>query len=230
MQYFKRQIGWFCLMMLFMSGAGEWTSRVAAQGVPQPNQGRHPVQFSGLVLDGSTNRLYPVPYANIYIPGTTRGTFSDLKGFFSLVVEKGEQVTFSAIGYKAITITIPDTLSQDRYSLVQLMSSDTINLPETVVFPWPSREHFKSEFLAMDVTQEMQERALANVAQEVLEKGRSLVRTDGNEHGDLYLRQQSRQYYHYGQMRPMQIFSPTAWNEFFNAWKRGDFKKKKSGS
>lgn len=230
MQYFKIHLRGAFLLPLLLLGTGGWISTLNAQGTPAANQGKQAVQFSGLVLDGSTNRLYPVPYANIYIPGTTRGTFSDLKGFFSLVVEKGEKVTFSAIGYKAITITIPDTLSQDRYSLVQLMSSDTINLPETVVFPWPSREHFKSEFLAMDVTQEMQERALANVAQEVLEKGRSLVRTDGNEHADLYLRQQSRQYYHYGQMRPMQIFSPTAWSEFFNAWKRGDFKKKKSGS
>ena len=70
------------------------------------------------------------------------------------------------------------------------MSQDAINLPETVVFPWPSREHFKLEFLAMDITPELQERATENLANEVLRKARKSVAFDGNENADYYLRQQ----------------------------------------
>jgi hypothetical protein len=179
-----------------------------------------------MVLDGSDEQLYPVPYANILVKDKGRGTYSDLKGFFSIVVEKGDIIVFSAIGYKTVEYVIPPDLEDNRYSIVQLMTQDTINLPETVIFPWPSREHFKLEFLAMDVTPELQERAARNLAQESLERLRTELRTDGNENADYYLRQQAGTNYYIGQRPPMNIFNPVAWKKFFDSWKAGDFKKK----
>jgi hypothetical protein len=193
----------------------------------QDNPDENLIQFSGMVLDGSDTDLYPVPFTNIYIKNKGRGTYSDFKGFFSIVVEKGDSVGFSAIGYRNVVIEIPDTLTESRYSLIQLMSQDTITLPTTIVFPWPSKDHFKLEFLAMDVSKEMQDRAIENLAQETLSRGRELVMLDGNEHADFYLRQQSKQYYYIGQTPPMNIFNPISWKKFFDAWQSGDFKKKK---
>ena len=184
------------------------------------------VQFSGMVLDGTTSELIPVPYTNIAVKGKSRGTYTDFNGFFSIVVEKGDVMEFSAVGYKTVQFTIPAKLTDSRYSLVQLMSQDAINLPETVVFPWPSKEHFKLEFLAMDVTSEMEERALRNVANDALEKMRYTVPSVGAEHANYYLRQQARSYYYIGQQPPMNIYNPIAWKQFFDAWKNGDFKKK----
>ena len=186
------------------------------------------IQFTGIVLDGSDEQLYPIPYTNIFIKDKGRGTYSDFKGFFSIVVEKGDNVVFSAIGFRTVEITIPDSLTDDRYSLVQLMSQDTVNLPMTVVFPWPSRENFKLEFLAMDVSSEMQQIAMENLAQDALTRGRSIVATDGDDHADYYLRQQSSQYYYDGQSPPSDIFSPVAWKKFFDSWKNGDYKKKEN--
>lgn len=184
------------------------------------------IQLSGLVLDGSDEQLYPVPYANILVKGRNRGTYSDLKGFFSIVIERGDTIVFSAIGYKDVAYTLPEDLEGDRYSIVQLMTQDVINLPETVIFPWPSRDHFKLEFLAMDVTPELQKRAAENLANETLRRMRNKVTVDGNENADYYLRQQAREYYFIGQQPPMNIFNPIAWKQFFDAWKQGDFKKK----
>lgn len=192
----------------------------------QANRDTSLVQFSGMILDGSTEQLYPVPYANILVKDKNRGTYSDLRGFFSIVVQKGDIIVFSAIGYKDVQFRIPYDLKDDRYSLVQLMTQDTINLPETVVFPWPSRKHFKQEFLAMDVSSELQERAAANVANEALARMRNDVPRDPAETAGFYLRQQSNQYYSIGQAPPMNIFNVAAWKRFFDAWKRGDFKKK----
>ncbi len=209
-----------CLFLLFLAANYAWSQE---QEVDKTNL----VQFSGMVLDGSTEQLFPVPYTNILVQGKKRGTYSDFEGFFSIVVEKGDIIVFSAVGYKTVEFTIPLDLEDDRYSLVQLMSQDAINLPETVVFPWPSREHFKLEFLAMDITPEMQERATENLANEVLRKARKSVSFDGNENADYYLRQQSREYYYIGQRPPMNIFNAVAWKNFFDAWKKGDFKNKK---
>lgn len=195
-------------------------------GVGNAQKDNNLVQFSGMVLDGSDVQLYPVPYTNVLVKGKGRGTYSDLKGFFSIVVEKGDVIVFSAVGYKTVEYKIPENLDDSRYSLVQLMTQDTINLPETVVFPWPSREHFKLEFLAMDVTPELQERAARNLANEALERMRKDVPRDGIENTNYYLRQQTREFYYIGQQPPMNIFNPVAWKKFFDAWKQGDFKKK----
>ena len=199
---------------------------IATIGRAQDNKQGRLVQFSGMVLDGSDEQLYPVPYTNILVKDKGRGTYSDLRGFFSIVVEKGDVIVFSAIGYKTVEYRIPEDLEDDRYSIVQLMTQDVVNLPETVVFPWPSREHFKLEFLAMDVTPELQERAAKNLANETLRRMRNDVSADGNEHADYYLRQQAREYYYIGQQPPMNIFNPVAWKKFFDSWKNGDFKKK----
>lgn len=186
------------------------------------------VQFSGMVLDGTTNQMFPVPYTNILVKDKGRGTYSDFDGFFSIVVEKGDVVVFSSLGYKTVEFEIPQNLEDDRYSLVQLMTKDTVNLPETVVFPWPSKDHFKLEFLAMDVTHELQEKAAENLANDHLAQMRNAVPSDGVENTSFYLRQQARKTYYLGQAPPMNIFNPVAWKDFFDAWKRGDFKKKKN--
>ena len=167
------------------------------------------------------------PYTNILVKNKGRGTYSDFQGFFSIVVAMGDTIVFSAVGYTTVEFEIPTDLEENRYSLVQLMTQDAINLPETVVFPWPSRDHFKLEFLAMDVSSELQARATENLANETLERMRSEVRKDGRENANYYLRQQSRDYYHIGQQAPMNIFNPVAWKKFFDSWKNGDFKNKK---
>ncbi len=212
----KLKIFGLSLVALFFFG------NLSAQAVKDSNL----VQFSGMVLDGTTQELIPVPYTNILIKDKGRGTYSDFNGFFSIVVEKGDAIVFSAVGYKTVEYVIPKDLKENHYSLVQLMTQDAINLPETVVFPWPSKEHFKLEFLAMDVRSEMQDRAMRNLAQESLEKMRHTVASDGREHANYYLREQSRSYYYIGQQPPMNIFNPIAWKQFFDAWKRGDYKKK----
>lgn len=188
------------------------------------------IQFSGLIMTEADGRLVPVPYATVSIPKNRRGTYADYRGFFTIVVEKGDKVRFNCIGLEPVTITIPDTLTQDRYAVVQLMTQDTILLPEVVIFPWPSKEHFKIEFLKMDVTPELQRRATENLANDYLAEARKnpdMVPYGGRESANFYLRQQAREYYYIGQTPPMNIFSPLAWGQFFKAWKEGKYKKQK---
>ncbi|PHN00995.1 hypothetical protein CRP01_39345 [Flavilitoribacter nigricans DSM 23189 = NBRC 102662] len=218
-QIVMKKSGYILLILIL----GLFTNTVLAQD----ENDEELVQFSGMVLDGSTQELFPVPYTNILVKNKGRGTYSDFQGFFSIVVEKGDTIVFSAVGYKNVEFEIPTDLDDNRYSLVQLMTQDAINLPETVVFPWPSREHFKLEFLAMDVTPELQERAARNLANETLARMRNEVAKDGRENANYYMRQQARDYYHIGQQPPMNIFNPVAWKKFFDSWKRGDFKNKK---
>lgn len=183
------------------------------------------VQFSGMILTDVGGQLEPVPYATIAVLNENRGTYSNYRGFFSVVVHKGDKVKFSSIGYKETVFVIPDTLKGSRYSVVQLLTSDTINLPETVIFPWPDRDHFKLEFLAMDVSKDLEDRAKENLTEKKLEVIRKNTKMDATENADYYLRQEAQSYYSIGQTPPMNIFNPMAWAQFFDAWKSGAFKK-----
>lgn len=186
------------------------------------------VQFSGIVLtDDAQGKLEPLPYVNVYIHSTRRGTYTGSDGFFSLVGRKGQKVIFSSVGFKDVEYIIPDTLSSDRYSIFQIMTRDTVLLPETFIYPWPSREHFKLEFLAMDITNELEERAAENLSVKALAQMMLYLPTDGDENIDFYLRQQAESYYYEGQVRPIQVLNAFAWKQFIDALKRGDFKRKK---
>jgi hypothetical protein len=185
------------------------------------------IQFSGVVVTDENGFVQPLPYVNIYVKSSRRGTYSSNDGFFSLVGRKNEVVVFSSVGYENVEYVIPDTLTTDRYSVFQIMTKDTILLPETVIYPWPSREHFKLEFLAMNVTSGLEERVNANLSEQAIAEMIAFLPTDGDENADFFLREQAASYYYAGQIKPQNVFNAFAWAEFIKALKRGDFKKKK---
>lgn len=185
------------------------------------------IQFSGLVVtEGDDGDVIILPYTNIGIVGTSRGTNSDSDGFFSIVAKKGETVRFTSIGFRDAEYTIPDTLSKQMYSYVQIMSEDSLLLPEAVIYPWPDREYFKYEFLAIDISDDLREKADENLAKEVLEELRYAIPADGRETVGLELKQNARNFQYVGQTKPQNIFNPLAWKKFIDAWRNGDFKSK----
>lgn len=183
------------------------------------------IQFSGQVFTEIDDQLSAVPFVNIAIKGSSRGTYSDYEGFFSLVAREGEVVIFSALGFETVEYEVPTDLWSDRYTLIQMMTKDTLTLPETVIYPWPSRKYFDIEFLAMDVSNELQRRAAANLSEEAMARLREDLPADGGETSSLYFRQQSQAYYHQGQFKPMQILNPMAWKQFIDAWRDGKFRR-----
>ena len=189
------------------------------------------IQFSGVVVtEDEYGEMAPLPYTTVAILGTTRGTYAEVDGFFSIVAEVGDTMEFSRVGYQTIQHVIPDTLDSKFYSWYQVMSRDSILLPEAVIYPWPSREHYKIEFLALDVSNELRQRAEENLAQEVLQRMRSEVPPDGGEAYALTRQNLITEYTYSGQYKPQNIFNPLAWARFVKAWKNGDFKKKKKSN
>jgi len=188
------------------------------------------VQFSGVVV--TADSLRPVPFASIVVGKTGRGTSSDYFGFFSLVVRKGEEITFSAIGFKTGTFRISDTLSSNRYSLIQVMSSDTLMLTETVIYPWPSKEQFRHAFLTLKIPDDDIEIARRNLAYMEMRElyGRNYdPEKYGFTSGQSYKGQMTAmadKLYYNGQTMPNNLLNPLAWAKFIQAWKRGDFKRK----
>ncbi len=81
------------------------------------------------------------------VKGQNRGTITNNQGVFSIVVLKGDQVEFTHVSYKPKTITIPRNLEGNQYSVVQLMVTDTVYLPATIIRPRPTPEQFARDFV-----------------------------------------------------------------------------------
>ena len=182
------------------------------------------VQLYGIVM--TADSLQGIPAVSVTIKGTTRGTFTNDQGVFSIVVLKGDKVEFTSIGYKPKLIEIPTTLEGNQYSLIQLMVTDTVYLPATIIRPRPTKEQFERDFLNTQVPADQIEIARENTDES---KRRALARVlpaDGREAANYNLRDQASRYYYKGQAPPQNIFNPFAWADFIQAWKRGDFKNK----
>lgn len=181
------------------------------------------VQFTGLVL--TSDSLMAVPYVRIYEKNTNRSTASNYKGFFSFVAEKGDTIMFSSVGYKKSMYVIPKDLLEDKYSVIQLLTEDTIFLAETIIYPWPSPEEFKKIFLSADIPDDDYEIARKNLENEMMKEMGLDLAYDANMNADYQTKQIAKKIYYAGQDPPMTVFNVFNWIDFFEAWKRGDFKK-----
>jgi len=182
------------------------------------------VQLYGVVM--TADSLMAIPSVTVKVRGRNQGTYTNEQGVFSIVVLKGDQIEFSSIGYKPKLVDIPRGLEGNQFSMIQLMVTDTVYLPVTIIRPRPTREQFERDFLAVEVPADAIEIARQNTEEG---KRRILAKSlpsDGREASNIMLNNNARRYYHNGQMPPQNIFNPFAWNEFIQAWKRGDFKNK----
>ncbi|MCK9611945.1 MAG: carboxypeptidase-like regulatory domain-containing protein [Bacteroidales bacterium] len=184
------------------------------------------VQFSGIVL--TDDSLTPIPFVNILVKDSWRGTITDLYGFFSFVAKPKDVVVFNALGYKTVYYTIPDTLSVNRYSLIQVMRQDTLILNETVIYPWPTYEQFKKAFIKLDIPDDELARAQKNIT-EIKERiiNEDLEMNSGMNFRN-YIDRRVSQLYFAGQPQPNPLLNVFAWEQFFKAWKDGKFKVKKT--
>jgi hypothetical protein len=182
------------------------------------------VQFSGVTI--TADSLNPVPYAHIVVKNSPRGTVSDSYGYFSFVAHIGDTVLFDALGYKPATFIIPDTITKQRYSLIQLMTSDTLTLPAAFIFPWPTYEEFKQAFINLNIPDDDLEIARKNLSGEKISMYAAQMPMDGTMNYNNYIQNQTSKLYYFGQQQPFSIFNPFAWAQFIKAWKEGKFKPK----
>jgi hypothetical protein len=123
-------------------------------------------------------------------------------------------------------VDIPRDLKGNQFSLIQLMVTDTMFLPATIIRQRPSREQFERDFVNTKVPDDDIEIVRSNNDVATRKVLMATLPADGREASNQYMRQRASKLYYSGQIPPQNIFNPFAWNEFIKSWKRGDFKKK----
>ena len=180
------------------------------------------IQLFGIVM--TADSLRGIPAASVVVIGKGRGTITNSDGVFSIAVLKGDKITFSSIGFKNKTIDIPKNLTDNQYSVIQLLVSDTAFLPATILKPRPTREQFERDFVNDVVPDDNYEVARKNTDEASRRLMLASLPMDGREAVNYQLKQRAAKYYYSGQLPPMNIFNPLAWADFIKSWKRGDFK------
>ena len=184
------------------------------------------IQLYGVIM--TADSLRAVPAASVIVVGKGRGTITSGYGVFSIAVLKGDMITFSSVGFKDRTITIPKNLQDNQYSVIQLMVEDTVYLPATIIKARPSREQFERDFASSRMDDDAYEIARQNTEESKLRALMATLPADGREAANFQFRQQATKIYYAGQIPPQNIFNPLAWAAFIKSWKRGDFKRKKN--
>lgn len=195
---------------------------VFSQKMPTPKDSV--IQLYGVIM--TADSLRGIPSASVVVEGKGRGTISNNDGVFSIAVLKGDKIRFSYIGFKDKEIEIPTNLTDNQYSVIQLLISDTAYLPATILRPRPTREQFERDFINNIIPDDYYEIARKNTDEASRRALLATLPADGREAVNNQLRQQASKYYYAGQVAPMNILNPFAWADFIQAWKRGDFKKK----
>lgn len=181
------------------------------------------IQLSGVVI--AENTLEPAPYTTVYDRTQRRGVISDYYGFFSMVTMPGDTLYFSYYGYKTSSFIVPDTLTDNRYSIIHMLESDTLELPEVEVYPWPSREEFARAFLEMDPYDDALRRAQRQLSGESLAFIAARVETDAGLSYAYTRNQMNTALYTKGQIPGNNLLNPYAWAKLIQDWKAGKLSK-----
>jgi len=181
------------------------------------------IQYSGMVV--SADSLYPVPYTSILIRGTKHGTISDYYGFFSFVAQENDVIEFVALGFKSASFVIPDSLDDNKYSMIQVMNPDTYLLKEALILPWPTKEQFKQAFLKLELPNDDAARAQRNIGSIRNPEYYGYSGSSVAMNQQLMLQQQNSRVYGMGQIPINNLMNPFAWAQFISDWRSGKLKK-----
>lgn len=181
------------------------------------------IQLSGVIV--AEEELTPMPYTTVFDRTARRGVIADYYGYFSMVTLPGDTLYFSFYGHKTSSFIVPDTLTEDRYSIIHMMQKDTLNIPEVTVYPWPSREQFAKAFVEMDPYEDAIRRAQRELSGESLAFIAARISTDATSAYGYAQNQMYTQLYRGGQLPANNLFNPYAWAKLVQDWKAGKLKR-----
>ncbi len=180
------------------------------------------VQLSGTVKN---ELLQPLPFAHILVLNSYRGAITNNFGTFSVVVEEADSVLISSAGYKRKYIQIPENLPSRFMNIEVILPVDTIAIAEARIYPWKNYEEFREAFVNLKLPTEDMDRARKNIA---LIRTQIIMDHEPSARANFrhIMEQQYQQTFIQGQLPSYQLLNPFAWAKFFQALKRGDFKRK----
>lgn len=177
------------------------------------------IQISGKVVDEIS--LSEIPYVTVWNKTINKGVLSDEFGFFTIVAFPGDSLVFHGFGYEKSTYVVPDTLNENRYSMVHLLKVDAVTKREIVIYPWSSKKEFEQYFLNMRPYEDAIRRAQRELSGESLAFAAARMGDDPSlAYGNLENQRYTKLYTN-GQLPVNNLLNPLAWSSLIKELKAG---------
>ncbi len=179
------------------------------------------VQFSGVIYDKDSNSV--VPYVTIKnLSDGGKAYSANYKGYFSFVVNEGDSIIFSSVGYKKLKLTIPQNLEDKKFTALIKMKADNIELPTVTVFPWASVDEFKKDFLTMKFADDDLEIAMKNLSKESLRTSSASLPRDGGEYNISSFQNNHNSLVNSHMVQTNPLLNPLAWGALIKQISEGN--------
>lgn len=182
------------------------------------------IQFSGIITDIDSTNV--IPYVTITnLSAKSKRVAADYRGYFTFIVNPGDTILFTAIGYKKFSTVIPQTQPDSKYTSMVKLKAEVINLPSVRVFPWATTEEFTREFLTMKLADDDMAIAKKNLSRSSIDGLIQTLPRDGQEIGSQNYRYNFDRMINKNMVQTNPLLNPFAWGKLMQQIFDGDKKR-----
>ncbi|WP_199119985.1 hypothetical protein [Pedobacter sp. ASV28] len=179
------------------------------------------VQFSGIVTDADSNMV--VPYVTITnLSNKGQKYAANYQGFFSFIVNPGDTVVFSAVGFTSKTLVLPRTIVENKYTAMIQMKSEVVYLQTVRVNPWATVEEFNKDFLSMKVADDDMAIAKKNLSRQSINGMKLTLPRDAQEISNSNYRYNFDRMMNVNMRQTNPLLNPFAWGKLMQEIFNGD--------
>ena len=184
-------------------------------------QGNKLVQFSGIVKDADSNMV--VPYVTITnVSNRGQKYAANYQGFFSFVVNPGDTVMFSAVGFTSKTLVLPKNIADNKYTAMVQIKSEIMYLKTVRVNPWATVEEFNKDFLSLKVADDDMAIAKKNLSRQSINGMKLTLPRDGQEVANSNYRYNFDRMMNVNMRQTNPLLNPFAWGRLMQEIFNGD--------
>jgi len=179
------------------------------------------VQFSGIITDADSNAV--VPYVTITnLSNNGQKYAANYQGFFSFIVNPGDTVVFSAVGFTSKTFILPKEVHEHKYTAMIKIKSEIVYLRAVRVSPWATVEEFTKEFLTMKVADDDMAIAKRNLSGKSIKGMAVTLPRDGQEISNSNYRYNFDRMVNVNMRQTNPFLNPFAWGKLIQMISSGD--------
>ncbi|GAB1463464.1 peptidase associated/transthyretin-like domain-containing protein [Pedobacter sp.] len=179
------------------------------------------VQFSGIVTDADSNMV--VPYVTITnLSNKSQKYAANYQGFFSFVVNPGDTVMFSAVGFTSKTLALPKVIVDNKYTAMVQIKSEVVYLKTVRVNPWATVEEFNKDFLSLKVADDDMAIAKKNLSRQSINGMKLTLPRDAGEISNANYRYNFDRMMNVNMRQTNPLLNPFAWGKLMQEIFNGD--------
>jgi hypothetical protein len=182
------------------------------------------VQFTGFVLTADSSKT--IPFTTIRIMGSSRGTYSDMQGYFSFVAKRSDVILFTCIGYEPRYFNMPNQSNATKFKSVVTLKLDSFVMEEAIIISQPTAEQLDYMFTRVKLPYDDYMIAQNNLRRKPLADQAASLDNDGYTNAKWNFTEYANKAYYNGQPQPIPVLDIFAWGKFLKALEKGDLKRK----